>query len=279
MISLYDTNNKKIPIKTFKFPAGEMNVQILDEHTIGLGECTIRADIHSNDDIMTLLLLTDACRRKYGYGCKINLVMRYVPYMQQDRVCNPGESLSIKVFIELINAQKYDQVEIWDPHSDVTSALIDRCVIKEQYRFVDKVRRFIDFNATILVVPDSGALKKSHKVMEKCKFLDMIECVKVRNLRNGSIVDVKIILPPRFEKMPDLYGRSPVLVVDDICVGGRTFIEIAKKLSTVCYGEKYLYVTHGIFSNGFDELSNWYKKIFCPNPWEIDTSIVVPILG
>jgi ribose-phosphate pyrophosphokinase len=52
------------------------------------------------------------------------------------------------------------------------------------------------------------------------------------------------------------------VIVDDICDGGRTFLEIAKtirskKRNISIFGDKiYLVVTHGIFSAGFDELKN-----------------------
>jgi len=66
-----------------------------------------------------------------------------------------------------------------------------------------------------------------------------------------------------------------VFIIDDICDGGRTFIEIAKavdevrKLSSSVkrehYGKNYLIVTHGIFSAGFDFLVQHFDGIYCTN--------------
>jgi ribose-phosphate pyrophosphokinase len=48
----------------------------------------------------------------------------------------------------------------------------------------------------------------------------------------------------------DDFNGKDVLIVDDICSGGRTFIEISKILSQRNVGKIYLYVTHGIFDIG-----------------------------
>ena len=53
------------------------------------------------------------------------------------------------------------------------------------------------------------------------------------------------------------------LIVDDICDGGRTFLEAAKILKEETTGKLFLYVTHGIFSKGIDELLEHYEHIYC----------------
>jgi ribose-phosphate pyrophosphokinase len=45
-----------------------------------------------------------------------------------------------------------------------------------------------------------------------------------------------------------------VIIVDDICDGGRTFIELAKVLKSNKVKNITLFVTHGIFSKGVDAL-------------------------
>ena len=58
-------------------------------------------------------------------------------------------------------------------------------------------------------------------------------------------------------------GRRDVLIVDDICDGGRTFIAIAEELYKRNAGRVFLAVSFGIFSNGFDELSENFKHVYC----------------
>ena len=51
------------------------------------------------------------------------------------------------------------------------------------------------------------------------------------------------------EVFGDVTGKS-VLIADDICDGGRTFIELAKVLKERGAAHIHLHVTHGIFSKG-----------------------------
>jgi ribose-phosphate pyrophosphokinase len=56
------------------------------------------------------------------------------------------------------------------------------------------------------------------------------------------------------------------VIVDDICDGGRTFIELAKVIIAQNQEAKiYLVVTHGIFSAGFSELTNYFDGIYTTN--------------
>lgn len=279
-VTLFISDNE-IPVKIFKFPGGEMNVQIQEDRNVHPVGCYINADLRSADDIMTLLLLTDACRRKWGYDFRIHLVMPYVPYMQQDRVCSIGESLSVKVFTEMINAQNYYEVEIWDPHSDVTPALLNNCKIVPQEKLLAGVQAFLDLKKTVLVVPDAGAVKKGNQLVLKYEFFNRLTCSKVRSLLTGEIARVLIntTLEDWYLACWDQEEHIDCLIVDDICVGGKTFTELAKKLQGYYNGDLYLYVTHGVFSNGFDALKDHFKHIFTVNPWHIDNDgFVISIL-
>jgi ribose-phosphate pyrophosphokinase len=64
-------------------------------------------------------------------------------------------------------------------------------------------------------------------------------------------------------------GARDFLIVDDICDGGRTFIELAKVLRPLTSGQVKLYVTHGIFSAGFEALAG-LDRIFVANPFPAD---------
>jgi ribose-phosphate pyrophosphokinase len=84
---------------------------------------------------------------------------------------------------------------------------------------------------------------------------DIIYCEKVRDVTTGYLV-LKVLNPELAE------GRN-CIVVDDICDGGRTFVEIAKQLPPVT--KLVLAVTHGIFSKGLRELLQYYNEIVTTN--------------
>jgi ribose-phosphate pyrophosphokinase len=75
----------------------------------------------------------------------------------------------------------------------------------------------------------------------------------------------------------DHYSKN-LIIIDDICDGGRTFLNIAeeiKKAQPERTGKIYLVVSHGIFSAGFDELSKHLDGIYCSNSYsDIENSVV-----
>ena len=59
---------------------------------------------------------------------------------------------------------------------------------------------------------------------------------------NDSLQNLKpiVLLKPKLDK------EKSVLIIDDICLGGRTFIDIASKIENKCY----LAISHGVFDSG-----------------------------
>lgn len=53
-----------------------------------------------------------------------------------------------------------------------------------------------------------------------------------------------------------------LLIIDDICDGGGTFIQLAEKLKGLGAAKIGLFVTHGIFSKGYKDLNKWFDKIY-----------------
>lgn len=246
----------------FNFAGGEVHVKL--SHVPPGTETTIRADLRSSDDIMDLLLRTDALRR---VGIKdINLIMPYVPYARQDRVMVHGEPLSIKVFADLINAQNYRSVTIWDPHSDVTPALLNNCHVVSQEVLVSLNATTMGVTKnTILVCPDAGARKKILKVSQHGYKQDILFADKVREISTGKITGTTLGNFPL-----EAIGNRDFLIVDDILDGGATFIELAKLLRPLTTGKIKLYVTHGIFSKGSAGFGD-IDEIYVANSWVGDS--------
>lgn len=249
---------KFIPFNHLTFSGGEEHVTIDESHILG-DEVTIEANLWSSQDVMMLLMLTDALRRCFVE--KIDLVLKYVPYARQDRVANIGESLSIKVMCDLINAQKYSSVEIWDPHSEVTSALLNRVVVRAQHELftlalVSKAMiAAAEFSQkTVFVAPDAGAMKKTYELSVKYH-CPMVTATKHRDTKTGQITETTV----------ETGHAGDFWIVDDICDGGRTFTELAKVLRPRTGGKINLYVTHGIFSKGFTPFVGLIDEIYCAN--------------
>lgn len=241
-IKLMDTRGTEIPVEYMTFNGGEESVKITGSLE-GLEVVAIEFKRPTSLEIMRLILLVDAIRR-ITWDIGIVLKLSYVPYARQDRVCNEGEAHSLKVFCELINSLKLVGVFVMDPHSDVVEALLDNCFIRRQDDILKSLEDRNYFgNYEVLVSPDAGAMKKIFKAAKVLSTYKTISCDKVRDLKTGNIIETIV------HDTKGIHG-SDCLIVDDICDGGRTFIEIAKVLKEHGAASVGLFVTHGIFSKG-----------------------------
>jgi ribose-phosphate pyrophosphokinase len=256
------------------FNAGELNIS-LKQVPREVEWYRIRAEIHDSDDLVTLLLVNDALNRhmivdEYSPPPVRILLLPYLPYSRQDRVCNKGEALSIKVFADLINSMEFDSVITWDAHSDVGPALINNCVNLDVGKLINTtplgrelIRNPQDW---LLIAPDAGAEKKVHEVAKYFGGIPVVGATKVRDTKTGAITETTIT-----DSILDLAHRK-FLVVDDICDGGRTFTELAKVLTRVKPAGLYLWVTHGLFSRGLLPLIDaGYNEIHCTNSFPQST--------
>jgi len=228
------TADQTIPFETLLFNGGESHIKI-------------RGDV-LNQDVMIeclamnpyapimILLAKDALERA---GSKsIELCIPYFPYGRQDRVCNDGEPLSVRVMAEVINWASFNRVWTLDDHSDVTGALID------DWHPIDRERLLNEYlgqhEHCILIAPDAGALKKTYEIGKKFN-MPVVECSKLRDVSNGEILSVSV--------NGDV-NRLECVIIDDICDGGRSFTELGEALKACGAEELHLYVSHGIFSMG-----------------------------
>lgn len=232
-----------IEFQKFDFPSGcEPHIK-LPSITEELVKITCR--IQSGNDILLLLLTVDALKR---IGVKsLECFIPYLPFARQDRLMVKGEPLSIKVVSDLLNAQGFEKIQIYDAHSEVSSALINNVEAITNHSFVEEVLK--EKTKYLIVSPDAGAYKKIFKVCQYLNYKDeIVLCNKTRNVENGSITSVTCAVND-FQGM-DLY------IIDDICDGGGTFVLLADELKKRNCGKVNLIVSHGIFSKGVDALTN-----------------------
>lgn len=256
----------KTAIKAFNFSGGECHVSI---DGIEIGTVTeIKAVLYNSDDIMRLMMTVDAVRQ-INAASEINLTVPYFPYARQDRVCNKGEAFSAAVMADLMNNLRCASVTVIDPHSLVIAQHVKNCRIITQAEIIQGVvADFIRKENLILVSPDKGAAAKTQEAADMLN-ASAIFCSKVRETKTGRITHSEV--------HGDVRGRD-LIILDDICDGGRTFIELAKNLKDQGAGKLYLYVTHGIFSKGLDVLKEYFTHVFCAHTFleahQIDKSFL-----
>lgn len=246
-----------------KFPSGEIQVKltndfkILDRETLD-NQIIVQGSILSSDHFFELAQLVDAIRHQFVI-ISIGLSMPYCAYSRQDRVCNEGESFSLKVFTNLINSLGFDQIQTWDNHSDVSSALLNSCHNITVHKLLATSSKYLP-SYDFFISPDAGANKKVQACSKQFN-VPMLRADKIRDTATGKILETILYTTP-----DELLGKR-VLIIDDLCDGGRTFTELAKAIHIIqpsCIVE--LYVTHGFFSKGINPLvESGINHIFTTN--------------
>ena len=254
----------KIEYSSFVFSGGEIQVKITDTfQLLNQRIIRIRADLTNAEKLIELGLLVDAIRR-INSKIEISLLCPYFPGARQDRVCDQGEPLSAKFYAEFINNLKFDEVEVWDAHSDVSLALLNNVTNIGPDRFLEGVLTPATIQSYVVVAPDAGAMKKVDKVARRFG-VPVVLGGKHRNPATGAITGSWI------DYNPSIIGDRKLLIVDDIVDGGATYVGLAKAINISRTSEKNkieLYVTHGIFSKGLDVLTNaGIEKIYTANPF------------
>jgi ribose-phosphate pyrophosphokinase len=247
----------ELPCETFVFNGGEPHLKIdptaLDTLNPAETPVCITVQARSSDDVLRTLLAHDALKR-LGFR-DIDLFMPYFPAARQDRVMVPGEALSVKVYANLINAAGFRRVTVFDPHSEVTPALLNNCETLQNHTFIREVLAQIpDANQLALVSPDAGAAKKIHQLAAALEWGRVVQCDKIRDVRTGGLSGAQVF-------SDDLHGAD-CLIVDDICDGGGTFIQLAEALKAKNAGRLFLAVSHGIFSKGTAVLERHFERVF-----------------
>jgi ribose-phosphate pyrophosphokinase len=163
----------------------------------------------------------------------------------------------------MINVRDFSQVVILDPHSPESVRRIRNAEVFPLDRVAAKVWQ----GYSGIIAADKGGQDRAEQ-FAKAMDLPIYYGSKHRDVSTGRLTG--------FALEPIPFGHY--LVVDDICDGGGTFIGLAKKIREQgCFAD--LFVSHGIFSKGTDELKKYYKNIYTTDSRKINERNDVMIIS
>jgi ribose-phosphate pyrophosphokinase len=177
--------------------------------------------------------------------------MPYIPNARMDRVKNPEDVFTLKYFAELLNSLELDEVEVLDPHSSVSEALINNLVVRTPKDCINRAlneigvdcyveQNPIDFDrprkkySLTMFYPDAGSMRRYSGMIA----LPYAFGIKKRDWETGQILGLDVA------GEVDAIRSRDILIVDDICSRGGTFLHSAKKLKELGARDIYLYVSH-----------------------------------
>lgn len=173
-------------------------------------------------------------------GAPVDLYIPYLPGARSDRrFTKGGVRYLAEVIAPVINRLGFRRVKVVDPHSDVAENVVDG-LVKVPFQEVF-AKQLADLGTEVtLLSPDAGAVKKVYDVGRATGIHKVVSASKNRDPLTGRIVSVEV----------PASDAKEFVVCDDICDGGKTFVELAvavREANPACV--LHLLVTHGIFSN------------------------------
>lgn len=228
-------------LEFFQYPGGEWDLKCSDNTLVGDEYAYVRGT--DPVDFVKLGLWQNACK-EYP-----TIVMPYLPAARADK----GLTMGANVYANLI--PEFKRLVVLDAHSDY---MVDYLRDLRGGEVINEPAKFIlptnPNEYTGIIAPDEGAVRRASEVAAQWG-LPVYLAKKTRDFKTGNLTG---FAPP--ENLPP---KSDLLVVDDICDGGGTFVGLAKSIYELpdINTNLSLYVSHGIFSKGLASLFDYYDRI------------------
>lgn len=206
-----------------KFSDGETSVNI-KESVRGCDVFIVQStNTPVNDNLMELLLITDACKR--ASAGRITAVMPYFGYARQDRQAHARDPISAKVVADIIQTAGANRVLTMDLHSSQVQGFFNIPVdnllgMPVLAKYIKKIG--VPNNLTI-VSPDTGSVVRSRAMASR--FEAPLAIIDKRRPR-ANVMEVMNVIG-------DVKGRTCLMLDDMIDTGG-----------TICQGAQAL-MEHG----------------------------------
>ncbi len=254
VLNLINPNNGDISFFISKFPDGEINITLgeLDHKN----ELLVKCRITSAEELFILQQVCDILRR---HGIIFNIYIYYLMSARMDRVMDFNRPYSLSIVCDVLDNLGASDIFVYECHSDVIYNLIKKTRI-HGLRIPDtNLVKIVGKNKHQLVLPDKGA---ADRYDDELYMSNYILFNKVRDLSTGNIISIECTNPK------DIIKDIPLLVYDDLCDAGGTFIGIANELRKFTDKEINIFVHHMVNRKGIENLSKNYDKVFFTNSYK-----------
>lgn len=244
-------NNEEIQFETF--PNGE--TRMLAENLLELigknNNLVVDFKYESDSDLIKLMFVKKYIERQHSGVTHLKIY--YMPYSRMDRSENESP-FTLKYVSDFINGLNFYTVEVIEPHSDVTCALLNNTDANYiNFNLIDKIKEDTSFieDVDYIVFPDTGASKRYANMSAK----NVLVGHKHRNFKTGEIEKLELIGNIN-------HHGTKAIIVDDLSSYGGTFVRTAIELKKLGIEEVYLLVAHAENSIFKGELFDHMTKVY-----------------
>lgn len=271
MIDLIDINKSDVKYEIINFPDGQKHIKILDDikSVDFITGINVKCRIRNAEDLFILMQLSDILTNN-----RIHIHRLYIYYLlaaRTDRRFSSKEPFTLKIVADIINKMQPLDVYIMDPHSNVACDLIRQWIVmrgiasKRCLLQITKEIRQKNKEPLYICLPDEGAFKR-YAIQRELKWHDLFDGTirgsKVRNPDTGKLSDFEV-------KDKDKFHGANILVLDDLCDGGGTFLGLAEKIKeTFNPASLSLAVTHAVQFKGIEKVASVYDNVYITDSYK-----------
>lgn len=226
-----------------KFPNGEINLPVGD--LLLLADNEVKLVYEDDSDFLRLALVKSWLD---DMNCSASLYLAYMPHSRMDRA-NGHYAVGLKAACQLVNSLNFQKVIVREPHSRSTVDWLTGATVDNWCR--DRLARVVKAGGFDSVFfPDFGAKQRYGEGHE----LPTAHGKKTRDFLSGDITGLVAV--------GDVGAN--VLIVDDLCSRGGTFVAGAKLLKSKeasRVGLLVAYVEDNVFTGEiFDHIDRIYTS-------------------
>ena len=258
MIELYTkVGNRIFKIEDdpfMKFPGGELHMKAEPQTFQGKEIAWVSGT--NVEDYIKLAMWSDTVEYQGG---EPHAIIPYLPAARGDKDVPCGAA----IYSELIAlSRNLASISYVDAHSPTMPDYLKTRLPGIPHRHYESQMAIPEsiFDIHTVIAPDKGAATRAAQWANKLN-APLIQAGKTRDPKTGKLSGFEC---EDFE-LPDY---SNVLIVDDICDGGGTFVGLVDELKTQPKHQLlrfYLFTTHGIYSKGTAELRSRFSELWTTN--------------
>lgn len=235
------------------YPDGQQSVQLDMQYFNNPKEpVTIRCSVRNFVELEVLLCLKAALEKHDFYISTFDF--KYLFGLRSDRAFTHGQPNYVRDVLRPI----IDRLTISAKHSMILSP--HSLVAARHLSLTPYLKSLDTYNGSVEVAGDQSFDNNNFHWSEHYGFH------KKRN--DDGTIDVSLDKKTKewIESHPDYL---PVLITDDLCDGGGTFVAIGEYMKEHYPNRRLeLFVQHGLFTKGVDYLFDYYQKIYTTNSYQ-----------
>lgn len=234
-------------VGTESFPNNERVVRTIQDD----GDLIFEVFYEHDRDIFVMmtyaLLYKDRVKKLY---------IPYLPYSRADRQV-ADKLATVEAIVQMINFCSFDDVYILDPHNESVIGDINNMGI--WIPVAKWIGVMLTHNIDTICFPDAGAATRYSNLVSPCT--TVLTATKNRDPETGRIVSLDLNEQPK--------PGASVLIIDDLCSKGGTFMLTASKLKEAGAGDIYLFTSHcenSIYESDLIKPGSPIKKFYTMSP-------------